>query len=119
MLTENIIPLIVINMSTKSISLSKHKVLGFLDWTDTEICEIMTSLALEPLTVEITSEQPRNPLPYTEGHFICSPADILVHRKVDLQDAQVGKDIQERFQNLCTRYSKVFQMTQKILDILT
>ena len=46
--TDTIIPFIIINLSTESISLSKHEVLGFLEQVDTEICEIMTNSALEP-----------------------------------------------------------------------
>ena len=42
---------------------------------------------------EVTSQQLRNPLTYREGQFICSPADISVNRKVDLQDAKVSEDI--------------------------
>ena len=53
----------------------------------------MTSLALEPLALEVTSEQPKNPLPFMEGQFTCSPCDILVHKKVDLQDAEVSEAI--------------------------
>ena len=68
----------------------------------------MTSSALEPLALEVTSEQPEHPLPYRKGQFICSSAHILVHRKVDLQDAEVNEDIPERFQDLCTRYFQVF-----------
>ena len=48
-----IIPFIVINLSTESISLSKCKVLRFLDQTHTEICKIMTSSALEVLALEV------------------------------------------------------------------
>ena len=44
--TDTIIPFILINLSAESIFLSKHEVIGFLDQTDTEICEIMTSLTL-------------------------------------------------------------------------
>ena len=88
--TDTIVPFVIINLYTKSIFLSKHENLGFLDQTDTEICEIMTSLALEPLAIEVTSEQPENPIPYREGNFICSQADISVHIKVDLQDAEVS-----------------------------
>ena len=106
--TDNIVPFIVFNLSTKSTFLSKHEVLGFLDKIDTEICEIMTSLTLEPLAIEVTSGQPDNPLPYREGQFICSPADISVHRKIDPQDVEVKEDVQGRFQDLCTRYSQVF-----------
>ena len=43
------------------------------------------------------------------GQFICSPAVILVHRKVDLQDAEVSEDIWGRFWGLYTRYSQVFK----------
>ena len=53
----------------------------------------MTSTALEPLALEVASEYPKNPLPYKEGQFICSPADISVHRKVDLQDGEVSENI--------------------------
>ena len=41
----------------------------------------MANLALEPLAVEVISEQLESPLPYREAQFICSPADISVHRK--------------------------------------
>ena len=95
--TDTIVPFVIINLSAKSIFLHRHEILGFLDKTDTEICEIMTSLALEPLAVEVTSEQLENSLPYREDQFISSPADILVHRKIDLQDAEVSEDIQGRF----------------------
>ena len=54
--TDNIILYVVINLCTDSISLSKPEVLGFLDQTDTEICEIMTSWALEPIAVVVTLE---------------------------------------------------------------
>ena len=58
--TDTIIPSITINLSIESIFLSKCKVLGFLDQTVTEICKIMTSLALDPLALEVTAEQPEN-----------------------------------------------------------
>ena len=84
--TDTTVPFVLINLSTKSFFLSKCEILGFLDQTDTEICEIMTNLASEPLALDVTYEQLENPSPYREGKFICSPADIFVHRKVDLQD---------------------------------
>ena len=95
--TDTIVSFVIINLSTKSVLLSRHEILGFLDQTDTEIYKIMTSLALEPLALEATSEQPESPSPYREGQFISSPADISVHRKVHLQDAGVSEDIQGRF----------------------
>ena len=91
--TDSIVPFVIINLSTESVFLSQCNMLGFLDQTNTKICEIMTSLALEPLPLELTSEQLENPSPYRKNQFICSPADILVHGKGDLQDAEVSEDI--------------------------
>ena len=91
--TDTIIPFVIISLATESIFISKHEVLEFLDQTDAEICEIMTSTALEPLTLEVAAEQPENPLPYREGQFICSPVEILVYRKVDLQDTEVSDNV--------------------------
>ena len=54
--TDTIAPFIIINLSTESIFLPKCEILGFLDQTYTEIYEITSSLALEPLAVEVTSK---------------------------------------------------------------
>ena len=54
--TDPIVPLVIINLSTESIFLSKCGILGFLDQSDIEICEIMTGSDLEPLGVAVTSE---------------------------------------------------------------
>ena len=89
MQTDTIVPFIIINLSTESIFLSKCEVLGFLDQTDTKISK-MTSSALESLALGVIAEQPENPLPYRE-------ADISVHRKVDLKDAEVNENILEMF----------------------
>ena len=103
-----IIPIVVIILSTESIFLSKCKVLGFLEPMGTEICEIAINAAIESLALEVTAEHPENLLPYSEGKSVCSPADISVHRRVDLQDVEVSENIQEEFQNLCSSYSQVF-----------
>ena len=69
MWTDIIIPFIVVNLSIKSIFLSKCDVFGIFRHTGTEICKIMTSLALEPLALDLTSEHSENLLPYREGQF--------------------------------------------------
>ena len=40
--------------------------------------------------------------------FITSPADIDIHRKVDLQDAEVTREHQDSFRELCNEYKDVF-----------
>ena len=40
--------------------------------------------------------------------FICSPADVLGHHKVHLQDKEISVDIYQRFEELCEEYGKAF-----------
>ena len=49
MWTDTTIPFIIIEISPEPIFLAKCEVLGFLGRTNIEICEIMTSSALEAL----------------------------------------------------------------------
>ena len=45
-----------------------------------------------------------------EKKFITSLADIEVHRKVDLQDAEITKEHQETFKELCDEYKDIFSV---------
>ena len=43
-----------------------------------------------------------------EKKFITSPADIEVHRKVELQDADISDEQQQAFKDLCTEFNDIF-----------
>ena len=43
-----------------------------------------------------------------ENIFITSPTDIEVHRKVELQDADITEDQQNTFKDLCTEFNDIF-----------
>ena len=97
--TENV-PLVVINLSTDSIYLSKGKIMGFMQCQSLDISEIMIETSTEPSPIlleedndtEETEEQKKETtFEYTEKKFITSPTDIDMLRKVDLQDAEVTK----------------------------
>ena len=47
------------------------------------------------------------PFEPNEKKFITSPAGIDVHRKVDLQDAEITKEHQEAFKELCDEYKDI------------
>ena len=94
--TENV-PLVVINFSTEDVYLLKGEIMGFMQNQSLDISEIVTDTATEPSPIiledddkevlqkqngEISSES-------KEKRFITSPADIEVHRKVELQDADI------------------------------
>ena len=43
-----------------------------------------------------------------EKKFITSPADVEVHRKVELQDAEISDEHKQQFKELCKEYSDIF-----------
>ena len=43
-----------------------------------------------------------------EKKFITSPADIEVHRKVELQDADITDEQRKAFKDLCTEFNDIF-----------
>ena len=81
--------------------------MGFMQSQSLDISEIMTETSTEPSPIlleedndtEASEEQKKETtLEYTKKKFITSPADIDVHRKVDLQDAEVTKETTKNFQ---------------------
>ena len=99
--TENV-SLVVINLSTDDIYLSKGETMGFMQNQSLDLTEIMTETSTEPSPI-IIEDDDKEVLHEQEGdvnmvikeikekRFITSPADIEVHRKVDLQDADITK----------------------------
>ena len=80
--------------------------------------------------VEITSDEkikehlakPRNWVPQhqetlpeipSNTTFICSPADVLDHCKVNLQDKEILAGIHQRFEELCEEYGEAFSKQNK------
>ena len=45
-----------------------------------------------------------------EKRFITSPADIEVHRKVELQDADITETQRNAFKDLCTEFKDIFSI---------
>ena len=91
------LPLVVINFASDDAYLSKGETMGFMQKQSLEISEIMTETSTEPSSV-IYEDDEKEVLNMQEGEikkenvekkFITSPADIEVHRKVELQDADI------------------------------
>ena len=102
--TENV-PLVVINLLTASIFLSKGEIMGFMQSQSLGISEIMIKTSTEPSSIlleedddteESKEQKKKTAFEYNEKKFITS-ADIDIHRKVDLQDAEVTKVATESF----------------------
>ena len=113
--TEHL-PLVVINFASDDIYLSKGEIMGFMQIQSFEISEIMTETSTEPssLTYEdddkevLHKQEGESEKENVEKKFITSPADIEVHRKVELQDADIMDEQRKAFKDLCTEFSDIF-----------
>ena len=89
------LPLVIINLSSDGISLSKGEIMGFMQVQSLEISEIMMETSTKPSVVvceEKVNEVLIDQKEMIEKKFITSPADIEIHRKVKLQDAIISDD---------------------------
>ena len=108
--TTESVPLVLINFSFDDISFLKGEIMGFLQNQSIDISELRTefetSTEPSPLIIkennvmEVMQEQ-------GEMKFITSPANIHVHRKVELQDAEVSEE--HAFKELCNEFKDIFQ----------
>ena len=113
--TENV-PLVVINLSSDEIYLSKGETMGFMQIQSIDISEITTETFTKPSPI-IFEDNKKEVLDKQEGEvnkdniekkFITSPTDIEVHRKVELQDADITEDQRNAFKELCTEFNDIF-----------
>ena len=114
--TKNIPP-VVINFSTDNIYLSEGEIMGFMQSQSLDISEIVTETSTEPSPISLEEDDDTErskgqkteaSFEYNEKKFITSPADIDIHRKVNLQDAEVTKEQQEAFKELRSEYKDIF-----------
>ena len=113
--TEHL-PLVVINFAIDDINLSKGESMGYMSVQPLEISEIMTETSMEPSSLmceddekEVLNRQEENVVKEkVEKKFITSPADIDVHRKVELQDADISEEQRQAFKDLCMEFKDIF-----------
>ena len=96
--TKNV-PLVVFNFSVDDIYLSKGETMGYMQNQSLDISEIMTETSTEPSPIMLEDDE-EEVLQEQEGEvnkgnmekrFITSPANIEIHRKVELQDTDITK----------------------------
>ena len=90
--------------------------MGFMQIQSLDISEIMTETSTKPSPI-LFEDDHKEVLNKQEGEinkdnlekkFITSPANIEVHRKVELQDADITEDQQNVFKELCTEFNDIF-----------
>ena len=90
--------------------------MGFMQNQSLDISEIVTETSTEPLPIILEDDdnevlQKLNGELNTENmekRFITSPANIEVHRKFVLQDADLTETQQNVFKDLCTEFIDIF-----------
>ena len=94
------VPLVVINLSSDEVYLSKGETMGFMQNQSLDISEIMTETSTEPSPI-ILEDDDKEVLYKQEGEisneniekrFITSSTNIEVDGKVELQDADITED---------------------------
>ena len=118
--TDNV-PLVVINLSSDEVYLSKGETMGFMQNQSLDISKIMTETSTEPSPI-IFEDDDKGVLYKHDGEknkenmekrFITSPINIEVHRKVELQNAAEG------YLTLASHISKIapYELPQVIAQI--
>ena len=87
-----IVPYVLVNLSNDSIFLPKGELLGSLE-------SMMSTEAEENQNTEVGE---------VEKKFITSPADVEVHRRVNLQNVKVTEEDLQKFKKLCEEYDDIF-----------
>ena len=101
------IPYILINFAKENVFLLKGELLGNLDPLEENIQKIVTSTSMEMMSIEEEKNQ-NTEVGEIENKFITSPADVEVHRKVNLQDAKISEEDLQQFKQLCKEYDDIF-----------
>ena len=110
------LPLVVINLAIEDVNLSKGETIGYMSIQPLEISEILTETSIEPTSLvcennekkELDMQEKSDMKEKVEKKLITSPADIDVHRKVELQDADVSEEQKQAFRDLCTEFIDIF-----------
>ena len=110
------LPLVVINFVINDVNLLKGESMGYMSIQPLEISEIMTETSMEPSS--LMREDDEKEVLYKQGEivvkekvekkFITSPADIDVHRKVELQDADISEEQRQAFKDQCMEFKDIF-----------
>ena len=109
--TTESVPLVLINFSVDDISLLKGEIMGFLQNQSLDISKIRTETSPEPSPILIEEDKTTEVFQQQgEKIFITSPADIEVHQKVELQDADVSEEHHNAFKELCKEFKDIFSV---------
>ena len=105
------VPMVIINFLSDDILISKGEIMGFLQIQPIDISEIRTETSTEPSPIGIGEDDVKEVSQnQDEKKFITSPTDIEVHRKINLQDADISDEHKNAFKELCHEFKDIFSV---------
>ena len=113
-ITTSTVPFVVVNLAIDDLCLCKGEILGFLEQSELKVSEITAetvyeaSLIKEGCHYEEILQHSDCEKKADEKKFITSPADIDVHCKVELEDADIEEQYKEQFKELCKKFTYIF-----------
>ena len=110
------LPLVVINFAFDDVNLLKGESMGYMSIQPLEISEIMTETSTEPTSLiceddekKVLDNQGKMDIgEKVEKKFITSPVEIDIHRRVELQDADISEEQRQAFRDLCMEFKDIF-----------
>ena len=110
------LPLVIINFANDDVNLSKGESIGYMSIQPLEISETMTETSTEPSSLmceddekKVLDKSGKNDIEKkVEKKFITSPADVDIHRKVELQDADISEEQRQAFRDLYMEFKDIF-----------
>ena len=94
--------------------------MGFMQRQPLDISEIVTETSTDPSSISLdedddtqeskTKNEVETPFELNVRKFITSSADIDIHGKVDVQYAEITRENQEAFKELCNGYKDIFSI---------
>ena len=110
----NTVPYFLINVGYEEVFIPKGRVLAELETINYKIDHLTTESCVSINEIKIETEVQMSPeivnfkdiveKADTEKKFITSPADIEIHRKTELKDANVSQEDKDKFKQLCEEY---------------
>ena len=102
-----IIPCVLVNLSIESVHLPKRELSWQLIPTNDNYDNIPETVNVDICNINDMSNLDNEEIE-VEKKFITSPADVEVHWKVELQDADVSDVHKQQFKELCAEFSDIF-----------
>ena len=98
------VPILIVNLGEDRLCLPSNYVLGTLQLQDLDINDVIVQSSIDPEAYQ----QYLRSRDLDMNKMIVSPADIEIHRRVELPDADITEKERKQLKELCEKYQDIF-----------